>query len=140
MNSNKVKPSRRELSFNSSIQPWVDKRRCTTDGLILSSKTSFTKDAKCYRFCSRTPKLPSTEMSALSLSSLITVWKVSANFINTSLKSVLIPMKILNLPSRTSRLMLNSKESIHGSSGQLPFCLSTPRLTFKSHSGDSNTT
>jgi hypothetical protein len=32
MNTKKVKLPRRELSSNSLILPWVDKRRCTTDG------------------------------------------------------------------------------------------------------------
>ena len=45
MNSIKVKPSKKELSFNLSQQLWVDKRNSTTDGSISLKRANYWTNA-----------------------------------------------------------------------------------------------
>lgn len=98
------------------------------------------KDANYYPFSLKTPTRQPIETLHQSSSKNNMVCKVLANFINISPRFAITPMKIWRLVSEQWNLMHNNRELTHGSRKPLPSCLWTLRLTFKSHSGEWNTT
>jgi hypothetical protein len=97
-------------------------------------------DAKCYPFSSKTLTKLLIETLLLFSSKNNMACKVLVNFTNISQRFAITLMKIWKLASEQWKHTPNNKELTHGSKKLLPYCHWTPRLTFKSHSGEWNTT
>jgi hypothetical protein len=134
----KDKPLRRDLSFNSSMLLWEDKRNSSTDGWILLTMTFFINVAKLWLSYFSTVKKMFLLFQLLFLSRSSMLLNKCNLFTIFSAKWLILLSTIWKRLLIILKIMLRSKELILGSRNLPQFWLLTLRLISKNHSGDLN--